>query len=246
MPEESPGQSGDPERKDPITPSQPKAPAPQKMADKPHRNTILLGIGTAVFAALVALVGHWLTYKGQRFTRTSQEISQQPYVVVTSGRLDFIPLVAGPPPQPDTTSGAPQTAIINPEPAGPFLGTDISVTIVNSGNTAAEFVSFKASFDPLPDGWSLRKRLMVPEDKPSYLTPKSQVTWHYHQPFNLTPEAWDLFHKGFGRGGILKYLTFGGELVYRDEYLKDHSTRWCWQTAADATNNGQVEPCPFR
>jgi hypothetical protein len=244
MPGEKPGQSGDPKRKDPITPSQPKAPAPQKMADKPHRITILLAIGTAVLAALVALVGSWLTYRGQRFTRTSQEISQQPYVVVTSGRLDFIPLVAGPPPQP--TSGVqPRTAIINPEPAGPFLGTDISVTIVNSGNTAATFVSFKASFDRLPDGWSLRKRVM-PEEKPAYLTPKSQVIWHYHQPFNLTPEAWDLFHKGWGGSGILKYLTFVGELVYRDEYLQEHTTRWCWQTAADATNNGtngQVWPC---
>jgi hypothetical protein len=113
------------------------------------------------------------------------------------------------------------------------------------GGRRLNFVSFKASFD-LPDGWSLRKRLGIYEEKPSYLAPSSKMVWHYHQPFNLTPEAWTLFHKGFNEGGILRFFRFSGEFVYRDEYKKEHTTRWCWQTAADHTNNGQVDPCPFQ
>jgi hypothetical protein len=213
----------------------------ERTADKPHRYTIILGIVTVGAAALAALVGHWLTYRGQQLTQNNQEISQRPYVVITAGKFDLIPMVAGPAPQP-----ADREEITTTEPAGPFLGTDISVTIANNGNTAAEFVSFQASFDPLPDGWSLRKRLMMPPEKPSYLGPKSQLVWHYHQPFNLTPQAWGLFHKSFNEGGILQFLRFTGDLVYKDEYQKEHTTHWCWETAADHTNDSQVRPCVFQ
>jgi hypothetical protein len=270
MPEKNPEQNGVPQPKDPDTRSQPKVPVPaespattapakassspaqvlksgkkensnERTADKPHRYTIILGIVTAGVAAVLTLVGHVLTYRGQQLTQNNQEISQQPYVVVTAGKFDLLPMVAGPVPQPV----APEE-IISTEPAGPFLGTDISVTIANNGNTAAEFVSFKASFDPLPDGWSLRKRLMIPPERPSYLGPKSQLLWHYHQPFNLTPQAWALFRKSFNEGGILKFLRFTGELVYQDEFKTEHTTRWCWETAADHTNDGRVQPCPFQ
>jgi hypothetical protein len=242
MPEKTPEQNVDSGRKDAGAPSQPKVPVvAEKVADKPHRITIGLQIFGTVLGALIALLGIWLTYRGHQSDERNKSQEMQPYVAVTGGKLDFIPLVAGPVPQADITPGT----IVNPEPAGPFLGTDLSVTIENKGKTSAEFISFKASFDPLPEGWSLRKRLLMPEEKPSYLGPQSQVVWHYHQPFNLTPEAWTLFHKGFKGAGVLQFLNFSGELVYRDEYKKEHTTRWCWRTFADATNNGQVEPCPF-
>ena len=197
-------------------------------ADRPHWITICLGL----LSPTLALIALWFSWQSLKTSNRSLEIGQRAYVSLQDGRLSFSKGVEGPPPQPSSTLTPPG----QPHPYVAMLGT---VTLVNTGNTPAQFVSFKPVYKQLPQGWSIRNTGWVPVNTtPPLLSAKSQVFWRFQQTFWLAPEAWSDFF-----GGPLHVLSLAAELEYKDVFDNPHRINWCWDTFAQANNNGEVADC---
>jgi hypothetical protein len=198
-----------------------------KTADRPHPITICLGL----LSPALALIALWFSWQSLKTSNRSLEIGQRAYVSLQDGKLAFHKEVEGPPPQPSSTLTPGQ-----PHPYVVMLGT---VTLVNTGNTPAQFVSFRPVYKQLPEGWSVRNTGWVPANTtPPFLSAKSQVFWRFQQTFWLAPEAWSDFY-----GGTSHVLSLAGELEYKDVFDEPHRINWCWDTFAQANNNGQVVDC---
>jgi hypothetical protein len=198
-----------------------------KTADRPHWITICLGL----LSPALALIALWFSLQSLKISDRSLVIGQQAYVSLQNGSLSFSKEIEGPTPQPSSTLTPGQ-----PHPYVAMLGT---VTLVNTGNTPAQFVSFKPVYKQLPQGWSIRNTGWVPANTtPPFLSAKSQVSWRFQQTFWLTPEAWSDFF-----GGPMPVLSLVGELEYNDVFDNPHRINWCWDTFAQANNQGQVADC---
>jgi hypothetical protein len=202
-----------------------------KTADTPHWITICLGL----LSPTLALIALWFSSQSLKTSNRSLEIGQRAYVSLQDGRLSFSKEVEGPPPQPSSTLTPPG----QPHPYVAMLGT---ITLVNTGNTPAQFVSFKPVYKQLPQGWSIRNSGWVPVNTtPPILNAKSQVFWRFQQTFWLTPKAWSDFSGETWH--VLNVLSLAGELEYKDVFDNPHRVKWCWDTFARANNNGQVGDC---
>jgi hypothetical protein len=215
-----------PTRAEPETPDSNQG--KPKTADRPHRITIYLGL----LSPTLALIALWFSWQSLKTSNRSLEIGQRAYVSLQDGRLSFSKEAEGPPPQPSSTLTPPG----KPHPYVAMLGT---VTLVNTGNTPAQFVSFKPVYKRLPQGWSIRNTGWVPVNTtPTLLSAKSQVFWRFQQTFWLAPEAWSDFF-----GGPSHVLSLTGELEYKDVFDNPHRINWCWDTFAQTNNNGHVADC---
>jgi hypothetical protein len=80
----------------------------------------------------------------------------------------------------------------------------------------------------------VRSRIAVAAGVPFMLV----LNGPFQQTFWLSSEAWSDFF-----GGPSPVLSFAGELEYKDVFGKPHRIDWCWDTFAQANNNGQVADC---
>jgi hypothetical protein len=198
-----------------------------RTADRPHWITICLGL----LSPTLALIALWFSWQSLKTSNRTLEIGQQAYVSLQDGSLSFSKEVEGPPPQP--------TSRQTPDQSHAFVAMLGAVTLVNTGNTPAQFVSFRPVYKQLPQGWSIRNTGWAPANTaPPFLSAKSQVLWRFRQTFWLTPEAWSEFF-----GGPIRTLTLAGELEYKDVFDSPHHINWCWDTFAQANNKGQVADC---
>jgi hypothetical protein len=176
----------------------------------------------------LALIALWFSLQSLKTSNRSLEIGQQAYVSLQDGSLSFSKEVEGPPPQPSSTLTPGQ-----PHPYVAMLGT---VTLVNTGNTPAHFVSFKPVYKQLPQGWSIRNTGWVPANTtPPFLSAKSQVFWRFQQTFWLAPEALSDFF-----GGPMPVLSLAGQLEYKDVFDSPHRINWCWDTFAQETTKARL------
>lgn len=212
-----------------------------KTADKPHKITIGLGLLSPSLAVLALVVSLFALHESER----TLQIGQRAYVSLQNGRITFGQMTAGPPPQPTSSlrndEPQPNNAVANGQ-AQPdhFVAMLLTVTLVNTGNTPAQFVRFTPTYNNLPEGWTIRKQEYKPKDTtPPYLGPKAQALWRYRQSFELTREAWSQF----STAGVMNYLHLSGDLLYEDVFGKRHAVNWCWDTFANERNNGEVTDC---
>jgi len=162
----------------------------QKIADRPHWITMILGLLSPLLAA-VALV---ISLQSLRTSERSLEVGQRAYVSLQGGKMTFSHITFGAPPQPTSALKRPADPHLQSRPSAQneqVATLLLSLTIVNSGNTAAEFTRFTPDFQRLPEGWALQKQEWQPVQKaPPYLGAKSQAAWEYRASFLLTPQAW--------------------------------------------------------
>lgn len=226
------------------TPEHPAAPAAgalrdtknpgKNVADRPHWITILIGF-VSPSVAIVALI---ISLQSLNTSKQSLEIGQRAYVSLLDGKLTFNHMTIGPPPGPSLGIQLPGAVIQSEQ--GPIATMLLSVNVVNSGNTPAEFTTFTPTFKHLPDGWSVRNPdWQAVQKTPRFLGAKSQGPWEFHQDFSLTPQAWTTYLRAGPRPG----LYFSGELRYLDVFHTEHTVDWCWMTLADERNEGYVTDC---
>jgi hypothetical protein len=204
----------------------------KKVADRPHWITVVLGLVSPLLAGVALIISLESLHTSER----TLEVGQRAYVALQDGKITFSRItLRSPVPSSTVTPGGAEIQAGQEQLATMLL----SVKVVNSGNTPAEFTSFIPNFKQLPEGWTLKKKEWEPTQKtPPSLGAKSKSLWEYRESFLLTPQAWSDYSR-LGRPG----LYFSGELKYLDVFKNKHSVNWCWMTFADEHNLGQVFDC---
>lgn len=210
--------------------------AAEKIADHPHPITIRLGL-IGLVSPLVAVLALYISVRALHINERSLEIGQRAYVSLQNGKMVFghiileAPGSARPPTSPQSRPSIP--------PGSEQLATVlISVTIINSGNTPAQFTSFTPNFQ-LPEGWTLKKQEWQPLQKfPTEVGSKSQEVWEHRASFVLTPQAWSDYLQGPRAA-----FRFSGRLAYRDVFSAEHTVDWCWAGWAHEDKQGYVSDC---
>jgi hypothetical protein len=160
-----------------------------KTADRPHWVTILLG----ALSPVLAVVAVFISYRALQTSEKTLKVANRAYVALVTGKLHF----------------ADYGTAIQGEKGHLIVRMDLTATLQNAGHSPASAGPFERRYR-LPDGWgeapAWLKRRLGPSSV-GEIAPRSTITWHYTDLFELTPDKYFAFQNHPGESVI--YIDAG-------------------------------------